>query len=216
VGRAVAAADPSNGYLAFAGLLASGAESEPLTAAELDLLEAAIAAPRFEVPRRALLQQLRVLAATIDPKYAELRARSASLGTPVTVFRLWQRAEATKDPVLLRRSGIVMKVMAARFACSGTVLERMVGAVLASKGAELTGSPDWPSVRQAQDALQQWREAMADAQKLLGEWSFRAAIHELDPTREVARYERLVGPMPSPRVEGFYCTAADGLPPERP
>ncbi len=109
VGRVVAAADPSNGYLALAGWLATGTESEPLTAGDLAALEAAIAAPRFEVPRRALLEQLRALAATVDPEYAELRAqriaRHARPGIPALAARRGHQGSGAPPTHRCRHAG---------------------------------------------------------------------------------------------------------------
>jgi hypothetical protein len=207
VGRLVIDADPTNGYLALAAWLATGSETDPVTESDLATLEAALGKPRFEVPRRAVFEQLRTMAARVDPQHADLRARGASLGTPVVVFRLWQRAESTKDADARRRAGLVMGAIASRFACSGTILERMLGAALARKGADLAGSSDQLAIHRAQDAIHAWRSAMTEAQRRLGTWPFAASLRNLDVTREVARYERLAGPFPTSPLPAFSCRA---------
>lgn len=209
VGRAVSATDPSNGYLDLAAWLALGAGTDPISSSDASAIERAVAKPRFEVPRPALFEQLRRMADRIDPPSANLRARTASIGIPVPVFRLWQRTEATKDGSVRLRAARVMSKIASRFACSGTILERMLAAALAGKSAEILESLERAEVLRAQEALRTWREAMTDAQKKLGTWPLAAALCDLDVTREVERYERLVGPMPS-GVPGFSCQAQPG------
>jgi hypothetical protein len=209
VGRAVSATDPSNGYLDLAAWLALGAGTDPISSRDASAIERAVAKPRFEVPRPALLEQLRRMADRIDPPSANLRARTASIGIPVPVFRLWQRTEATKDGSVRLRAARVMSKIASRFACSGTILERMLAVALAGKSADILESPERAEVLRAQEALRTWREAMTDAQKKLGTWPLAAALRDLDVTREVERYERLVGPMPS-GVPGFSCQAQPG------
>jgi hypothetical protein len=213
VGRIVTAADASNGYLAVAAWLALGEEDQPISDGDLATLEAAVSKPRFEVPRRTLLEQLRSMAARVTPQYSELRARSASLATAVPIFHLWKRAEATKDPALRRRAGLVMGVIASRFACSGTVLERMLSAALAGKAAALTGLLGREEIRIALEPLDAWRRSMSDAQKRLGTWPFSGPFREMDVTSEVPRFERLVGPMPTSGIPAFSCqTKGEGSP----
>jgi hypothetical protein len=205
VGRAASATDASNGYLDLAAWLAHGPKTEPITGNDLSVLEGAIAKPRFEVPRRALFEELRRLAERIDPEFADLRARTAAVGTPVPVFRLWQRTEATKDEQARRRAARVMVKVAGRLACSGTVLERLLAAALSERSAEILKSPELAEARRAQEAFWAWSNAMRKAQTQLGTWPFAASLRDLDVTREVERYEVLAGPMPQPPFSGFSC-----------
>ena len=122
-----------------------------------------------------MLEQLRVLAARIDPQFAELRARTASLGVPVPLSRLWERAKTTTDPAARLRVGVVMSAVASRLACSGAVLERMLAAALAGLSADLLGSRNRDEIRSAQNAVRAWGHAITDAQEQIGTWPLRCA-----------------------------------------
>ena len=206
VGSAVAKTDPSNGYFVVAAWLASGAAQDPMSASDLSLLEAAAERPRFEVPRRELIEQLRVLARRFDPKYGELRARSAAMAAPVPLFRLWQRADATTDASLRRRAGAILSRLAARLACSGTMLERMLGISLAGKGAALVGDEGRrEAIRAGQSRLQAANRSMTEAQKQLGVWPFAGPWRDWDADREMEYFESLLDEERRPVIGETSC-----------
>ncbi len=206
VGRVVAKIDLANGYLGVAAWLASSASDDAMSSADLTLLEAAVARPRFEVPRRDLLEQLRVLATRFDPTYGELRARSAAMGLPVPLYRLRQRAEATRDVALRRRAGALLTRVAERLACSGTMLERMLGVSLAGKGAALSDDATRRErIRAEVTRIQASMRAMTEAQKQLGLWPFAGPWRNWDADREVEYFQGLVEAEPVQPLAGLAC-----------
>jgi hypothetical protein len=196
-GEIVRSIDPANGYLVFAAWLASGSGDSAMTAADLAALETAVTQPRFEVPRRELHEQLRVLARRFDPVDGDLRARSAALGIPVPLYRLWQRADATQDPVLRKRAGALLTSAAKRLACAGTMLERMLGMSLAGRGAALMGNEvDRSAIRAIHERFQQTMKQMTDGQKKLGTWPFASPWREWDADLEMEHFSRFVASPP--------------------
>jgi hypothetical protein len=150
------------------------------------------------------------MAARIDPQHAEIRARSASLGTSVLVFRLWMRVRATTDVPLRRRAGFVMGAIASHLGCSGVLLERMLSVALAAEAAEATGMMTRDETRRAREPLGDWRSSATDAHKRLGTWPFFARPGDQDVQSEVERDERLMGPIPPPGIPAFSCRAKPG------
>lgn len=208
VGQVVTHADPDNGYLAVAAWLASGPGSDPMTAQDLALLEDAASRPRFAVPRREMGAELKMLATRLDPAHGTLRANRAALGTSVPLYRLWQRAEATPDGPLRARAGNVLLTVAGRLACSGTLLERMLGVALAQKGAKLSASGALPDAFRA-DAMrfQEWYHAMTTRSKRAGTWPFAGAWRNWDPDRELEHFEAYGGPHPILTSPGLVCAS---------
>ncbi|ACL63741.1 hypothetical protein A2cp1_0384 [Anaeromyxobacter dehalogenans 2CP-1] len=192
VGRVVVAAEPDNGYMELASLLAAAPGTVPFNADDLSAIERALGKPRFEYPREGSLTQLRQLAAHFDPGHAELRAWSAALGASVPLFRLWQRAEAVKDPELRVRAGRVLQAVGLRLREAGTALEKSLSFALEVKGAELRG--DAAAVEAAKAARAQWwawHQATEDARRRMGNWPFAAGWREWTPAGEVAYMRKL-------------------------
>jgi hypothetical protein len=189
----VAAADPDNGYLTVAGWLPSGFRDQPLSREDLVLLERAVGSRRFELPRRRMLTELQDLATGFDPRYGVLRARAAALGAPVPLMRLWQRADATKDPGARLRAGAVLIATAERLASSGILLERMLALALAQKGARLSG--DESRIADADAEAQRQRaelQIMQDGPKRLGTWPFASPWRDWNPERELEHFRRFL------------------------
>lgn len=187
----VAARDPANGYLALAGWLASGANDTPMSADDLALLQEAVAKPRFELPRREMLGELRQMAAGLDAKHGLMRANSAALGAPVPLMRLWKRAEATCEPAARARASVLLAATAKRLESSGTMLERMISGALADAGARLSGDERRiASVRAELERARASMNALREEQKRLGTWPFAGPWREWDPSREMEHFER--------------------------
>lgn len=192
-GRVVASADPNNGYMSLAALLAAAPGDRPFSAAELAVIEGALQKPRFEYPRDESLAQLREVAIRVDPRYGSLRAWSAALGGSVPLFRMWQRAEAVKDPELRARAGHVVQQVGVRFRGAGAALERALSVALEVKGAELRG--DAAALEAAKEAQERWWELQQGAEaarKRMGNWPFAAEWQEWAPSGEVAYMQRLI------------------------
>jgi hypothetical protein len=207
VGDIVRSVDPANGYLSFAAWLGSGSGDSAITAAELAALETGVVKPRFEVPRRELHEQLRVLARRFDPADGDLRARSAAMGIPVPLYRLWQRADATQDPVLRKRAGALLTSTAKRLACSGTMLERMLGMSLAARGAALTGNEaERSAIRAMHERFQHTMKQMTDGQKKLGIWPFASPWREWDADLEMEHFARFVDSAPTDDHPALRCS----------
>lgn len=191
VGPIVAARDPANGYLALAAWLASGANDTPMSADDLALLQEAVAKPRFELPRREMLAELRHMAAGLDAKHGAMRAQMAALGAPLPLMRLWKRAEATREPASRARAGVLLAATAKRLESSGTMLERMISGVLADTAARLSGDERRiASVRAELERARASMNALREEQKRLGTWPFAGPWREWDPSREMEHFER--------------------------
>lgn len=191
VGPIVAAADPTNGYLALAAWLSSGSNDTPMSVQDLALLEKAVAKPRFEVPRHEMSTELQQMASRVDAKHGAMRARMAALGVPVPLIRLWKRAEATQEPALRRRAGDLLAATARRLEPSGTMLERMLALALADVGAKLSGDERRiASVRAEVARGRASMNAMREEQKRLGTWPFAGPWRDWDPAREMEHFER--------------------------
>ncbi len=191
VGPIVAAADPTNGYLALAAWLSSGSNDTPMSVQDLALLQEAVAKPRFEVPRREMLAELQQMASRLDAKHGEMRARMAALGAPVPLIRLWKRADATQEPAVRSRASDLLAAAAKRLESSGTMLERMLALALADVGARLSGDERRiASVRAEVDRGRASMNAMREEQKHLGTWAFAGPWRDWDPTREMEHFER--------------------------
>jgi hypothetical protein len=192
-GRAVASADPENGYLALARLLAVAPGHAPFSADDLAVIEGALKKPRFEYPREQSLTHFRQFAVRVDPQHADLRAFSAALGGSLPLFRVWQRAEAVKTAELRARAGHVVQQVGARFRGAGTGLEKALGLALEVKGAELRGDAAALEAAKA-DQTQWWKlqQGAEAARKRMGNWPFAAGWREWTPSGEVAYMQRLV------------------------
>ena len=189
----VTAADRANGYLSLAAWLPSGPGDVGLSVDDLTLLEAAVAKPRFEVPRRAILAELLEVASRLDDQYGSIRARRVALGTPVPLMRLWKRAEATQQPALRHRAGDLLTATAKRLEPSGAMLERMLSLALAEKGATLGGDERrivvvHADVKRVRASL----NAMREDQTRLGTWPFAGPWREWDAVREMEHFQRFV------------------------
>jgi hypothetical protein len=192
-GRIVASADPHNGYMALAALLAAAPGDVPFSAADLAVIEGALQKPRFEYPRDESLAQLREVAARVDPPHGNLRAWSAALGNSVPLFRVWQRAEAVKEAELRVRAGRVLQQIGARLRVAGAMLDKNLSFALEVKGAVLRG--DATAVEAAKADQARWwqlQQAGEVARKRMGNWPFAAAWREWTATGEVAYVQRLV------------------------
>lgn len=192
-GRIVASADQNNGYMALAALLAAAPGDRPFSTADLAVMEGALQKPRFEYPRDESLAQLREVAIRIDPRHGSLRAWSAALGGSVPLFRIWQRAEAVKDPELRARAGHAVQKVGARFRGAGATLEKALSVALEVKGAELRGDPT--ALAAAKEAQKRWWELQQGAEaarKQMGNWPFAAGWREWVPSGEVAYMQRLI------------------------
>ncbi|HEY6001568.1 MAG TPA: hypothetical protein VIV57_01760 [Anaeromyxobacter sp.] len=192
-GRVVASADPENGYMALAGLLAAAPGNVAFSADDLSVIEGALQKPRFEYPRDQSLAQLRELAARLDSQHGDLRAWSAALGGSVPLFRVWQRAEAVKGAELRARAGHAIQQVGARFRGAGTTLERTLSFALEVKGAELRGDAVAAEAAKAdRTRWSGWQQATEAARKRMGNWPFAAAWREWTPSGEIAYMRRLV------------------------
>jgi hypothetical protein len=192
-GRVVASADPDNGYMALAGLLAAAPGRDAFSANDLAAIEVALQKPRFEYPRDQSLAQLRAAARRLDPKHGDLRAWSVALGGTVPLFRVWQRAGAVKDTELRARAGRVIQQVGARFRGAGPTLEKSLSFALEVKGAEL--QDDATAVEAAKAGQASWwqlQQAGESARKRMGTWPFAAAWREWTPSGEVAYVQLLV------------------------
>src|SRR6266568_2836212 len=202
----VSVTDPANGYLTVAAWLASGSADSSMTGDDLALLEDAVARPRFELPRRELLEQLRTLANHLEPRYGDLWACSAALGSPLPVNRLSQRAESTRDPALRKRAGLLVSAVGKRLVCAGTLLERMFAVALASKGAKLAeNGAAMEAIRADVDRSQAAMRSMTDGKKMLGTWPFAHPWREWDADREIEHFERFAGPFPASSLAALTC-----------
>jgi hypothetical protein len=209
VGPIVAKSDPANGYLAVAALLSTGTSPDPLSAADLALLDDAAARPRFEVPRRELLEQLKVMAHRFDPAYGTMRAVRAALGTSVPIFRLWKRAEATPDDAMRRRAGALLSAIAGRLACSGTLLERMLGVALAEKGAKLANNDAVPDSTRADAArFREWYRAATARSQKAGTWPFAEPWRDWEGDHEIEHFEAYGDSLPKLTAPTLVCQQA--------
>ena len=95
VGKATVESDPGNGDFRLAAWLATGSSNEPFTRDDMDLLEDALARPRFEIPRTELLEELRALAHRWAPEHAGVWGAAASMGLGNAAALLWHRSDVT-------------------------------------------------------------------------------------------------------------------------
>jgi hypothetical protein len=191
VGPVVVSADPENGYLAIAAILA--AATGPFRPDELAAIERAARATRFAYPRARAFGELRTLASRRDLPGAEFRAWSAALGASVPLYRLWQRAEATEDPVLRERAGHMLVGVSRRLRDAETTLDRALSLALAERGAQLLGDCEAIAAAAAEGGRwRAWQRRVADARTRLGNWPFAAEWREWTPDGEIAFLQRLV------------------------
>ena len=187
VGRALVAADPGNGYWELAAWSAAGPGGAPLGAADLERLEHAAAQPRFELPRAALVGELRELAHRIDPERAACRAGMAGLqlGAPYIALQMRSKASTWAGRDGARRKQRAAKVTMAigrRLAGSRTFLERLVGLTLVEQGARLTGNARLQRTAKAEAAAaRDWYQRAMEASKRAGAWPFSAMCREWSP-----------------------------------
>lgn len=197
VGGALAGVDPENGYWDLVAWLASADGGAPLTAADLDRLEKVAARPRLVFPRAQLVGELERVAARFDPEHAACRAHLAGLRMGANLAALSGRAEATRwdgpdGAALKARTAKVLLRLGRGLGESRTYLERMLGLLLESRGAALSGAPEVVADvrRRGEDERSRYRRGSAAARKA-GVWPFAAACREWTPD-EVAYFERFL------------------------
>lgn len=187
LGRALVAAEPGNGYWELAAWSAAGPGDAPLVPPDLERLEHAAAQPRFELPRAALMGELRELARRFDPEHAACRAGMAGLqlGTPYLALQMRLKATtwAGRDGAKRKqRAGRVAMAIGRRLAASRTFLERLVGLSLVEQGARLTGDTRGIARAEAESkAARDWYHRAMDASKRAGRWPFSAMCREWSP-----------------------------------
>jgi len=137
----IARAYPHDGYLAAGALLCRSDRDAPLTDPELLTLDQATKRLTFELPFRVLFESFRAAYELVDPGQVPSRALSeASSALPLeTHVTLSRRAMATTDSVLRRRAADVLIAAGSRLDAGPTLLDRMIGLFLQTKGAELRG-----------------------------------------------------------------------------
>jgi hypothetical protein len=199
VRAALAKALPDEGYFAIAAVAGPPMDRGPLAGTEVAALEKAVARPRLTPPRVPLHEALLAAAARLDAKLAPAFAREA-LGTvtprPTALAALGGRALATTDPALRARAGQALERAAATLRRDPTVDGRQLGALLARSAAELRG--DAAAGKALLDRFEAWRVQVVAADLALaeGRWPLPSLRREWRPEQDVARAERLVGPVP--------------------
>jgi hypothetical protein len=192
----VTAADPGNGYLSLAAWMPSAGTDIPLGVDDLDLIEQAVAQPRFEIPRREMLREAQAMASRLDPRYAPIRgmmAATVGMGSAsLVVTWLIERALATTEPDLRRRTSMVLVKAAKRLEDSGTMLDRMCSLLLLNASAKLhEDEASATAVRAQVDRERRRLDGLREGVKHLGTWPFAGHFHEWDPDGEMARLQRL-------------------------
>lgn len=193
--EAASALDPQNGYYGLISVVAGADEAHaaPLAPAELDALEAAIAAPRFVWPRELLRDQLAARLRALDPAYGELRAALLyRRPVPLESAALQRRVEATVDAGARARAGRVLAGVARRLAQSTYLFDRAVGGGLDEAAAKLSGDENvLAQARSRGEALWERQRRMLGALERLGAWPLVSTSREPDREGEVAGLERL-------------------------
>jgi hypothetical protein len=192
----VIAADPGNGLLALASWMASAGEDVPLDGDDLDLIQRAVAQPRFEIPRREFVREAQGMASRIDPRYAPIRGMFAAMvgmgGALLPITRLSDRAVATTEPDLRLRASPVLAKAAKRLEGSGRLLDRMLSLILLDTSAKLRGDEESAAqVRTQIDHERRRGDGLREGAKRLGTWPFAERLRDWDPDGETARLLRL-------------------------
>ena len=141
---AMARSHPDDGYLASGAVLLRAGAQAPLTVADLASLEEALERNSFALPVRPLFDAFRDAYAQVDPGQAHSRAFSETArALPLDIHVvLSQRVAATSDSALRDRAAAVLAVAGARLEAGATLLERMIGLSLHTKGARLRGDAE--------------------------------------------------------------------------
>jgi len=199
VRAALSRALPGNGHFAAVAVAGGPLARDPLVATEVAALEKAVAMPRLMPPRGVLHEALLAAAARLDPKLAQAWAREAlpTVTPPATALvSLGVRALATKDPALRERARRALEKAAATLAKDPTIDGRQLGVLVARSAAELRGDAAGGQARL--ERFEAWRVRAAAADQALAElrWPLPSLRREWRPEQDVARAERLVGPVP--------------------
>ena len=199
VRAALSKALPDNGYFAVAAVAAAPLGRDPLVITEVAALEKAVARPRLTPPRVVLHEALLAAAARLDARLAPAFAREAlPTVTPpaAALVALGARVLATQDPALRARAARALGRAAATLGRDPTVEGRQIGALLARSAAEARG--EGAAGQAVLDRFEAWRlQAVAAAQALREErWPLASLRREWRPEQDVARAERLAGPVP--------------------
>ncbi len=197
--QALAKALPGEGYLAIQGVAGPPMDRGPLVATEVAALERAVAAPRLAPPRGPLHEALLAAAARLDPALGPAFAREAlpTVVPPPTPYNaLAGRALATKDPVLRGRAAAALERAAATLGRDPGLDTRQLGLLLARAAAALRGDPGPGQARL--DRFEAWRARVAEAERAIGaaRWPLPSLWRGWRPDHEMARAERLAGPIP--------------------
>jgi len=199
VRAALSRALPGNGHFATVAVAGGPLARDPLVATEVAALEKAVAAPRLMPPRGVLHEALLAAAARLDPKLAAAWAREAlATVTPPAnaLVSLGARVLATREPALRERARRALEKAAATLAKDPTIDGRQLGVLVARSAAELRGDAAGGQARL--ERFEAWRVQAAAADRALAElrWPLPSLRREWKPEQEVARAERLVGPVP--------------------
>jgi hypothetical protein len=138
----LSAAHRENGYLAMGVVLGvPPVVADPLSASQVAGIEDAVKRPAFELPIRPLFVAFRDAYQRIDAGQSSPMAFSETVGAlPLDVHvALSRRVEATVVPELRRRAVTALDTAGARLSIGRTLLERMIGASLQIKAAQLRG-----------------------------------------------------------------------------
>jgi hypothetical protein len=198
VARALAAADPGNGYWAMVGVLAGrydgAGRAPPFDDADLAALEGAVAAPRFEWPWRRFRVELRDRLRAIDPTHADVRASMRTwLTLPLYSVPLQHRARATVAPEARKRAARALASVGRRLRSGPLVFDRLLSAAVEGVAAELAGDVRAQAeARAADEALWEWARRTQDARERLGIWPLASVLREEVAEDEMAYLQRLV------------------------
>jgi hypothetical protein len=175
--RTARRADPGNGYVELAGLLARCPRG--LGAADVAALGEVAARPTCAYPRERAFRELLDLATRLDAPSARRRAISSWLGLDVAGYQLVQLAEAFPDPVGRRRLGVALEALGRRQAADSAWFDQLVASSLVERGARLAGDEAYAAAVADEVAkLRERFQSATDARKALGQWPFAASWRE--------------------------------------
>ncbi len=191
---AAAAAAPQNGYPRMIAVLAAAPPGAPLSPADLDALEAAASAPRFEPPRSEILAQARARLREVDAVHGDLRAVLLSrTQLPTYASVLLERAEATVEPASRARAGRLLSAIGRRLRSNPALVDPGALARVEEGGARLSGNAKaLADARAWAEESRRWRERVDATLRRLGGWPLVSAVREADPEGEAAYLQRLL------------------------
>jgi hypothetical protein len=178
--EAAVRAVPENGYVIVAGWIA-GCPNR-IDATNVAILTNAAARPEFRYPRERAFREIAAVTERVDIPAARARAISAWLALDIPLWRLVALAESVEDPATRRAAGLAIAAIGFRMADGDAWLERLQGVTLAQKGAGL--SEDENAIARACERANAERggyREWADANRLMGSWSFAAEWREWTP-----------------------------------